>query len=66
MKNEIKEILEKIKNSETIFNGEYYVIHSDYIIELEKELNINIKNEIKIDSKRVYEELKKLGEINKR
>ena len=35
----IKATLECIKDSETILGGEYYVIHSDYIIALEEEIN---------------------------
>lgn len=34
----IEATLNCIKDSETILNGEYYVIHSDYIIALEEEI----------------------------
>lgn len=68
MNKKLKATLNCIKDSETILGGEYYVIHSDYIIALEEELNklnLIIKNEIKIDNKNVYEELKKLEKLNK-
>lgn len=51
-----------IKDSETILGGEYYVIHSDYVIALEEEinkLNININMEVKIDGKKIKEILDK-------
>ena len=38
-KEDMKEILNYIKNSETILKGEYYVIHSDFIILLEEKIN---------------------------
>lgn len=65
MNNELlEETLNYIKNSERILGGEYYIIHSDYIIALEKEikkLGITIKMEEKIDGKKVIEKLKKEG-----
>ena len=65
MNNELlEETLNCIKNSERILGGEYYIIHSDYIIALEKEtkkLGITIKMEEKIDGKKVIEALKKEG-----
>lgn len=65
MNEKLKAILNCIKDSETILGGEYYVIHSDYIIALEEELNklnLTIKNDIKVDYKRTNEEIKKLLE----
>lgn len=60
MKNieKLKETLNCIKDSETILGGEYYVIHSDFIIELEEEiekLDTNITLKVKIDSKKILE-----------
>lgn len=37
--NKLKATLDCIKASETINNGEYFVIHSDFIIALEEEIN---------------------------
>lgn len=35
----LKDILIHIKESETILGGEYYIIHSDFIIALEEEID---------------------------
>ena len=58
-----------IKNSETILNGEYYVVHSDFIIALEEEIkklthpNIIIKVD---DVEEVREKINDLSIENKR
>ncbi len=61
--NKLVATLNCIKDSETILGGEYYVIHSDYVIALEEEikkLNVNIDmEEVKIDSKKLLEILNK-------
>lgn len=38
--NKLETTLNCIKDSETILNGEYYIIHSDFIIALEETINI--------------------------
>ena len=38
MKEKVEATLNCIKDCETILNGEYYIIHSDYIITLEEAL----------------------------
>ena len=62
MEEKLVEILNYIKDSETIMGGEYYVIHSDYVIALEEEIkklsfNIYIEEE---DGKKIYEILKRV------
>lgn len=62
MEEKLVEILNYIKDSETIMGGEYYVIHSDYVNALEEEikkLNVNIDMEVKIDGKKLLEILDK-------
>jgi hypothetical protein len=63
MTEEIKETLNCIKDSETIFGGEYYIVHSDFIIALEEELkkiNVNITVEIKeLDGKKIINEIRR-------
>lgn len=61
MTDELVETLNCIKDSETILGGEYYVIHSDYVIALEEEikkLSFNIYIE-EADGKKIYEILKR-------
>lgn len=41
-----------IKDSETILGGEYYIVHSDYIIALEEEIK-KLNTTIKIDIKEI-------------
>jgi hypothetical protein len=66
--NKLLATLQCIKESETILNGEYYVIHSDFIIALEEEiikLQTNIKLEtINIDNKKLIEIIKNIKENN--
>ena len=62
MTDELVETLNYIKDSETILGGEYYVIHSDYVIALEEEikkLSFNIYIE-EADGKKIYEILKRV------
>lgn len=63
MSEKIKATLNCIKDSETIFGGEYYIVHSDFIIALEEELkkiNTNITIEIKeLDGKKVINEIRR-------
>ena len=47
----IKATLDCIKDSETILQGEYYVIHSDFVIALEEEIKKINKPSIIIDIK---------------
>lgn len=62
----LKATLNCIKDSETILNGEYYVIHSDFIFSLEEEIN-NIKNTdiiIKVENiEEVKNKIEKLNDI---
>ena len=63
MNEKIKATLNCIKDSETILGGEYYLVHSDYIIALEEELkklNTNITIEIKeLDGKKIINEIRR-------
>lgn len=43
MDKKIEATLSCIKDSETIFGGEYYIIHSDFIIALEEALEKLLK-----------------------
>ena len=59
----LKAILNCIKDSETILGGEYYIVHSDYIIALEEEikkLNTTITLDIKgINGEKVIDQIKR-------
>ena len=59
----LRAILNCIKDSETILGGEYYIVHSDYIIALEEEikkLNTTITLDIKgINGEKVIDQIKR-------